>query len=115
MAAQHFIETSLGSAPFLAVHWRRGDRAHPEMGTEGRVQYEAVSPPRVAEAARRLLARHGHVKHVVLLSNCGSSRDLNELQRLLPFVRVSAAALDAIGLGGGASCHSYVALVRRCR
>ena len=45
--ARAFVSASLGGEPFIALHWRRGDRTHPEMGSEGLAAYEAVAPAAV--------------------------------------------------------------------
>ena len=99
-AADHFIESAFGGRSFLAVHWRRGDRTHPEMGAAGLLHHDATAPGRVAAAARRLLDAFPHVRRVVLLTNSGSADELETLRRRLPFVQVGATDLAAAGLGG---------------
>ena len=39
-AARRFAATQLHGEPYLALHWRRGDRTHPEMGRTGQVVSE---------------------------------------------------------------------------
>ena len=74
-AAAEFAARRLHGEPYIAVHWRRGDRTHPEMGAGGRASYDAVAPPRLVRFVRRLLRRHPAARRVLLLTNSGEAAE----------------------------------------
>ena len=91
----------LGGEPFVAIHWRRGDRTHPEMGAGGAAQYDAVAPAALIAFARRVLRLTG-LRRLLLLTNSGRSDEIAQLHAALPgLVRYApAGAYTSVGNGG---------------
>ena len=99
--ARAFAAEALGGEPFVALHWRRGDRTHPEMGQEGGTAYAAVAPAAVIRHARRLLRLRPSARRVLLLTNSGVVAELDELGAALPLVRYAPRGGGGGGLGAG--------------
>ncbi|KAF0852699.1 mitochondrial O-FucT_like domain-containing protein [Andalucia godoyi] len=59
---------------FLAFHWRRGDRGHPEMGRFGSDHMEKTSPRRVGIVIKRLLEYY-RMSMVFVATNSGLESD----------------------------------------
>ena len=108
-AAAEFAARRLHGEPYIAVHWRRGDRTHPEMGAGGRASYDAVAPPRLVRFVRRLLRRHPAARRVLLLTNSGEAAERAALRAALP--QLVEYDPGAVGLPTGwahAQHHSIV-------
>ena len=101
----------------MAVHWRRGDRTHPEMGAGGAAQYDAVAPAALVRFVRRLLRLRPRARRVLLLSNSGVEEDWRAVQAALPGV-VQYVARWAAGGGAGAGRSwrtlQHDAIVEQC-
>lgn len=95
--AQNFIQKNFKDK-YLAVHWRRGDRVHPELGRdkedivndektmENLLQYYLIRPIKKIMNVRNL-------KKVFLATNCGTKWHLDYLEKNLPIVRYPTSGL----------------------
>ena len=83
----------------MAVHWRRGDRSHPETGSTGAAQYEVVQPRAVISFVKRVLELHPQLKSVLLLTNSGRQSEIELLEVMIPTLVRSAR-------GRSRSCYS---------
>ena len=91
----------LGGEPFVAIHWRRGDRTHPEMGAGGTAQYDAVAPAALVGFARRVL-RLTRLRRVLLLTNSGRDNEITQLHAALPALVRYAPSRPPASVGHGA-------------
>eukprot|EP00961_Rhodomonas_salina_P101969 1371704-Rhodomonas_salina.2 len=73
------VEEAIGG-PFIAVHWRRGDRAHPEMGSYGRRQWKLSQPENMACLLNDAI-RHSGLSTVFVATNSGTQSDRDALRQ----------------------------------
>lgn len=89
--AREFIKANLNEN-YIAVHWRRGDRSHPEMG---KVREETVESEKEMKArldhylikpVQKILKRYG-INKVFLATNSGTQWHIDYLKERLPIVQ----------------------------
>ena len=72
----------ISSSPYLATHWRRGDRGHPEMGNHGQVYWRISHPANMACLINRMVAE-SKVNRVFVMTNSGCDADRRALRLLV--------------------------------
>jgi hypothetical protein len=70
-------------APFLGVHWRRGDRGNACLGVYGKNLWYATEPDKVAMYINTYLEKNKDLIWVYVSTNSGSIDDRELLQRLV--------------------------------
>ena len=89
------FQTSLnGVHEYVGVHWRRGDRGHPEMGEQGDRMWALSQPEHLSCEINRLLLEY-NVSAVFVGTNCGTPADRERLRALVhaPLVFLSDLGL----------------------
>jgi hypothetical protein len=76
--SRRFVLEHFGHAPFLAVHWRRGDRGHAEVGQWGQYYWRISGVSNVIERIRSIM-NQSSVSRVFIATNSGSPTELAEL------------------------------------
>ena len=71
-----------GVGSYVGVHWRRGDRAHPEMGPLGARMWELSTPDHLSCEINRLLLEF-NVSSVFVGTNCGTPAEYDRLRELV--------------------------------
>ena len=71
--------TASVDGPFVASHWRRGDRGHPEMGEYAKTEWELSQPMHFACLVSEMVAR-ARVKAVLVMTNTGRALDRHWLR-----------------------------------
>ena len=89
-------ETQLGDN-YIGVHWRRGDRGHPEMGALGDLMWQLSSPEHLSCELNRLLLEWPAATSVFVGTNCGTPADRALLRRLVHVPLVFLSDLDLFG------------------
>ncbi|MGB1593264.1 MAG: hypothetical protein ACPIOQ_10970, partial [Promethearchaeia archaeon] len=72
----------VGVDSYVGVHWRRGDRAHPEMGQLGARMWELSTPDHLSCEINRLLLEF-NVSSVFVGTNCGTAAEYDRLRELV--------------------------------
>lgn len=100
LAIMHAVEAVLSQtlAPegYVGVHWRRGDRAHPEMGTMGLQMWELGEPEHMACEINRLIEEF-KAASVFVGTNCGTPADKQRLRQLVRSPLVFLSDLSVYG------------------
>ena len=88
VGVMHAVEALIAQTPlqafqnYVGVHWRRGDRAHPEMGTMGYRMWELGEPEHMSCEINRLLDEF-KLSAVFVGTNCGTPADKARLRQLV--------------------------------
>jgi len=93
--ALRFIRDKFRNEPFLAVHWRRGDRSAADP-SEGMKRYRANNAERITEFLLPLLAKY-KLRNVFLMTNSGNAAELAYISSHLPNVQQMHFAEDPLG------------------
>lgn len=80
--ANEFIKRILGVGPFLAFHWRRGDRGHRENGVNGIVDMKSANVHVMYTKLSKAVQMTGVLK-LFCMTNIGTEEDFEELAVLL--------------------------------
>lgn len=75
------LEQAMGR-PFLAAHWRRGDRGHPEMASYGAQMWELSEPANVACLINKMIDE-SQISTVFVATNSGTPADRETLRALV--------------------------------
>lgn len=70
-------------SPFLAVHWRRGDRGNAILGSIGHRLWISTQPDTVARQINNYLERNPEIEWVCVSTNSGSEFDKQTLKLLV--------------------------------
>eukprot|EP00961_Rhodomonas_salina_P093319 1255907-Rhodomonas_salina.1 len=73
------VEDAMGGVPYIALHWRRGDRGHPEMGAFGQQYWNLSRPSNTACLLNTMLNGSG-LQHVFVATNSGTPSERAELR-----------------------------------
>ncbi len=73
-----FVSSHFGHGPFLAVHWRRGDRGHAEVGQWGQYYWHLSRVSNVIQRVRSIM-NQSSISRVFIATNSGSRAELAEL------------------------------------
>ena len=66
---------------YIAAHWRRGDRAHPEMGQYGREVHKLSSPRNFALNLNKIMKKTG-IEVALVATNSGTRTDIDIVRNL---------------------------------